>query len=60
MSEETLGAVEIQKRTTALKTARNRKKGFPFLAGTVVLMTLAAIGVERQASKRPSIQQPFR
>ncbi len=57
MSEDTLGAVEIQERTTAPKTTWNRKKGFSFLAGTVVLMALAAIGVKTQASKRPSISR---
>jgi RND family efflux transporter MFP subunit len=57
MSQDTLGVVEIQERKAAPKIAGKRKKGFSFLSGAVVLIALAAIGVEMQAQRRPSIQR---
>jgi len=56
MSEDTLGAVEIQDRKTAPKIAGKRKKEFSLLAGAVVLIALGAIVAEMPASRRPPIQ----
>jgi RND family efflux transporter MFP subunit len=56
MSQETLDAVEIQERKTAPKNARKRKKEFSFLAGAVLLIALAAIGVEMRSSGRQSTE----
>jgi RND family efflux transporter MFP subunit len=56
MSQDTLGTVEIQEHKAAPKIAGKRKKKFSFLAGTVVLIALAAIGVEMRATRRQSIQ----
>jgi RND family efflux transporter MFP subunit len=57
MSQDTLGAVEIQERRAAPKIAGKRKRGFSFLAGTVVLVALAAIGVQMLTSTRQSSQR---
>jgi multidrug efflux pump subunit AcrA (membrane-fusion protein) len=57
MSQDTLGAVEIQEGKAAPEIARRRKKEFSFLAGAVVLIALAAIGVEMRASRTRPIQQ---
>jgi RND family efflux transporter MFP subunit len=56
MSQDTLGAVEIQEGKAAPKIAGKRKKDFSFLAGAVVLIALAAIGVEMLAKRAQSIQ----
>jgi RND family efflux transporter MFP subunit len=56
MSQDTLGAVEIQEGKAAPKIARKPKKDLFFLAGAVVLIALAAIGVEMRATRRQSIQ----
>jgi RND family efflux transporter MFP subunit len=56
MSQDTWGAVEIQEGKAAPKIARKRKKGLSLLAGAVVLIALAAIGVEMGGTRRQSIQ----
>jgi len=56
MSQDTLGAVEIQEGKAAPKITGKRKKDFSFLAGAVVLIALAAIGVEMRATRGQSIQ----
>jgi RND family efflux transporter MFP subunit len=57
MSQDALGAVEIQERKVAPKIAGKRKKGFFFLTGAVALIALAAIGVEMLASRKQSVQR---
>jgi RND family efflux transporter MFP subunit len=56
MSQDTLGAVEIQESKAAPKIAGKGKKLFSFLAGAVGLIALAAIGIEMLATRRQSIQ----
>jgi RND family efflux transporter MFP subunit len=56
MSQDTLGAVEIQESKAAPKIAGKGKKVFSFLAGAVGLIALAAIGIEMLATRRQSIQ----
>ena len=43
MSQDTLGAVEIQEGKAAPKIVRKRKREFSFLAGAVVLIALAGV-----------------
>ena len=57
MSQGNLGAVEIQERKAVPPIARKRKIKFSFLAGAVLLIALAAIGVEMRSSRTQSIQQ---
>ena len=57
MSQGNLGVVEIQERKSVPQIARKRKIKFSFLAGAVVLIALAAIGVEMRSSRTQSIQQ---
>jgi RND family efflux transporter MFP subunit len=54
MSQDTLGAVEVQESKAAPKIAGKRRKRFSFLAGAVVLIALAAIGI--WATRRQSIE----
>jgi RND family efflux transporter MFP subunit len=54
MSQDTLGAVEVQESKAAPKIAEKRRKRFSFLAGAVVLIALAAIGI--WATRRQSIE----
>jgi RND family efflux transporter MFP subunit len=54
MSQDTLGAVEVQESKAAPKIAGKRRKKFSFLAGAVVLIALAAIGI--WATRRQSIE----
>jgi RND family efflux transporter MFP subunit len=57
MSQGNLGAVEIQERKAVPPIARKRKIKFSFLAGAVLLIALAAIGVEMRSSRTQPIQQ---
>jgi RND family efflux transporter MFP subunit len=57
MSQDALGAVEIQDRKAAPKIAGKRKKEFSLLAGAVVLIALAAVVVEMPASRTQPVQQ---
>jgi RND family efflux transporter MFP subunit len=57
MSQDNLGAVEIQERTAVPQIRRKRKMNFSFPAGAVVLIALAAIGVEMRSSRTQPIQQ---
>jgi RND family efflux transporter MFP subunit len=57
MSQGNLGAVEIQERKDVPPIARKRKIKFSFLAGAVLLIALAAIGVEMRSSRTQPIQQ---
>jgi RND family efflux transporter MFP subunit len=50
MSQGDLGVVEINEREAVPQIARKRKKKFSFLAGAVVLIALAAIGVVMRSS----------
>jgi RND family efflux transporter MFP subunit len=56
MSQDALGAVEIQDRKAAPKIAGKRKKEFSLLAGAVVLIALAAVVVEMPASRTQPVQ----
>jgi RND family efflux transporter MFP subunit len=57
MSQGNLGAVEIQERKAVPPIARKRKIKFSFLVGAVLLIALAAIGVEMRSSRTQPIQQ---
>jgi multidrug efflux pump subunit AcrA (membrane-fusion protein) len=56
MSQETLGAVELQDGKAAPKIAGKRKKEFSLLTGAVALIALAAVVVEMPTSERQSVQ----
>ena len=58
MSKGNWTAVEIQEHKAVPPMARKARRKFPFLAGAVVLIALAAIGVAMRASKTQPIQQP--
>jgi RND family efflux transporter MFP subunit len=57
MSQGNLGAVEIQERKAVPQIGRKRKIKFSFLAGAVLLIALAAIGVEMRSSRTQPIHQ---
>src|ERR1700676_735344 len=57
MSQNTLGAVEIREGKAAPKIVRKRKREFSFLAGAVVLIAFAAIGIEMRSSRKKPIQR---
>jgi RND family efflux transporter MFP subunit len=57
MSQDTLGAIEIQEGKAAPEFAGRRKNKFSLLAGAVVLIALAAIGVGMRASRTRPIKQ---
>jgi RND family efflux transporter MFP subunit len=56
MSQDTLGAVEIQEGKAAPKIVRKRKREFSFLAGAVVLIALAAVVAKMPAPKTQPVQ----
>jgi RND family efflux transporter MFP subunit len=58
MSKGNLSVVAIQEHKAVPPIARKARKKFPFLAGAVVLIALAAIGVAIRASKTQPIQLP--
>ena len=58
MSKGNLSVVAIQEQKAVPPIARKARRKFPFLAGAVVLIALAAIGVAMRASKTQPIQQP--
>jgi hypothetical protein len=58
MSKVNLSVVAIQEHKAVPPIARKARRKFPFLAGAVVLIALAAIGVAMRASKTQPIQQP--
>jgi RND family efflux transporter MFP subunit len=51
MSQFDLDAVEIQERKSVPQIARKRRRKFSFLPGAVVLLALAAIGIELWSSR---------
>src|SRR5208283_5528766 len=57
MSHGNLGVVEIQEREAVPQIVRKRKVRFSFLAGAIVLVALAAIGVVMRSSLTQPIQQ---
>ena len=57
MSQGSLGVVEIRERKAVPQVARKRKIKFSFLAGAVVLIVLAAIGIEMRSSGSQPTQQ---
>jgi RND family efflux transporter MFP subunit len=57
MDQANFGVVEIQEPKSAPQKAAKRRKKFPFLAGAVGLIALAAIGVEIWSPRTQSIQQ---
>ena len=56
MSQDTLGAVEIQEGKAAPKIVRKRKREFSFLAGAVVLIALAAVVAKMPAPRTQPVQ----
>jgi RND family efflux transporter MFP subunit len=56
MSQDTLGAVEIQEGKAAPKMVRKRKREFSFLAGAVVLIALAAVVAKLTAPRTQPVQ----
>jgi RND family efflux transporter MFP subunit len=56
MSQDTLGAAELQDRKAAPKIAGKRRKEFSLLAGAVALIALAAVVVEMPTSETQSVQ----
>ena len=56
MSEGKLAVAEIQERETVPPIVKKRKLGFPFLAGALLLVALAAIWVVRRSSLAQPIQ----
>jgi RND family efflux transporter MFP subunit len=57
MSEGNLAVAEIQEREAASQIVKKRKLRLPFLAGTVVLIALATLGIESWFSRTQPIQQ---
>ena len=57
MSHSSLDTVEIQEHKSAPRIARKRRIEFPFLAGAVVLIALAVIGVEVRSSRTQAVRQ---
>jgi RND family efflux transporter MFP subunit len=57
MSQANLGAVKVQERPAVPQIAGQRKIKFLFLAGVVVLIALAAIGIEMRSSRKKPIQR---
>jgi RND family efflux transporter MFP subunit len=57
MSQDASGAVEFQERKAAPQIASKRKKGFSYLAGSLVLMALTLIGVEMHTPRRQPIER---
>jgi RND family efflux transporter MFP subunit len=57
MSEGNLAIAEIHEREAVPQMVRKRKLRFPFLAGAIVLVAVAAIGVALRFSRTQSIQQ---
>ena len=57
MSQSSLDTVEIQEPKSAPRIARKRRIKFPFLAGAVVLIALAVIGVEVRSSRTQAVRQ---
>ena len=56
MSEGKLVVAEIQERETVPPIVKKRKLGFPFLAGALLLVALAAIWMVRRSSLAQPIQ----
>jgi RND family efflux transporter MFP subunit len=57
MSEGNLAVAEIQERKAAPQIVKKRKLRLPFLAGTIVLFALAALGIESWFSGPQPVQQ---
>jgi RND family efflux transporter MFP subunit len=57
MNQGSLSTVEIQEHKSTPRIARKRRIEFPFLAGAVVLIALAVIGVEVRSSRTQAVRQ---
>ena len=57
MSEGSLGVVENAEPKSAPQKPEKRRRKFPFLAGAVVLVALAVIGVEMRSSRTQGVRQ---
>jgi RND family efflux transporter MFP subunit len=57
MSEGSLGVVEIAEPKSVPQKPEKRRRKFPFLAGAVVLVALAVIGVEMRSSRTQGVRQ---
>jgi multidrug efflux pump subunit AcrA (membrane-fusion protein) len=57
MSEGNLAVAEISERKAVPQIVKKRKLRLPFLAGAIVLVALATIGIESRFSRTPPIQQ---
>jgi hypothetical protein len=57
MSQGNLGVVEIQERKSVPQICRKRKRRFFLLAGALVLIALAAMGVEMRSLRPQPTQQ---
>jgi RND family efflux transporter MFP subunit len=57
MSEGNLAVAEVQEREAAPQIVKERKLRVPFLAGAIVLVALAALGIESWFSRTQPIQE---
>jgi RND family efflux transporter MFP subunit len=57
MSEGNLAVAEVQEREAAPQIVKKRKLRVPFLAGAIVLVALAALGIESWFSRTQPIQE---
>ena len=57
MSEGSLAVAEVQEREAAPQIVKERKLRVPFLAGAIVLVALAALGIESWFSRTQPIQE---
>ena len=57
MSQGSLDVVEVQELESIPKKARKRRTKLPFVAGTVVLIAFAVIGVELRSSRTRQFQK---
>ena len=60
MTQANLDVVEIQEHKSVPHITRKRRRKFSFLAGAVVLIALAVVGVELRSSRTQAVQQPSR
>jgi RND family efflux transporter MFP subunit len=60
MSQGNLDVVEIQEHKSVPHITRKRRRKFSFLAGAVVLIALAVVGVELRSSRTQAVRQPSR
>jgi RND family efflux transporter MFP subunit len=60
MTQANLDVVEIQEHKSVPHITRKRRRKFSFLAGAVVLIALAVVGVELRSSRTQAVRQPSR